>query len=245
MTVFRLGERIAFPDPDFAEADGLLAVGGDLSPTRLLLAYSLGIFPWFNEGDPIMWWSPDPRCVVMRGEEHIPRSTQRKLRRGDFEIRFDTAFEAVMRACAEAPREGQSGTWISEAMVEAYTALHRAGHAHSVEAWQGGELVGGLYGLSLGAAFFGESMFTRVPDASKAAFAALCENVWSWGFHFIDAQVPTAHLGRLGARMLGREEFRGRLQRALEDSSSRVHPAWGCRSEGPVAGEESSTAVTP
>jgi leucyl/phenylalanyl-tRNA--protein transferase len=219
MPVFQLDSRVAFPDPDFAEEDGLLAVGGDLSPARLLLAYAMGIFPWFNEGDPILWWSPDPRCVVLRGEEHIPRSTLRKLRRGDFEIRFDTAFEAVMRACAEVPRKGQAGTWIGEAMVEAYVALHRAGYAHSIEAWQGGGLAGGLYGVSLGAAFFGESMFARVPDASKAAFAALCDKAWSWGFHFIDAQVPTAHLARLGAQNLGRDAFRARLRKALEEAT--------------------------
>lgn len=216
MPVFQLDHRIAFPDPDFAEPDGLLAVGGDLSPARLLLAYSHGIFPWFNEGDPILWWSPDPRCVVLRGAEHIPRSTLRKLRRGDFEIRLDTAFEAVVRACAEAPRKGQAGTWITEAMAEAYLVLHRAGCAHSLEAWKGGELAGGIYGVSLGAAFFGESMFARVPDASKVAFAALCERAWSWGFHFIDAQVPTEHLARLGARLVPRDEFRARLQRAME-----------------------------
>ncbi len=216
MPVFQLDHRVAFPDPDFAEEDGLLAVGGDLSPARLLLAYGHGIFPWFNEGDPILWWSPDPRCVVLRGEEHIPRSTLRKLRRGDFEIRMDTAFEAVMRACAEAPREGQAGTWITASMVEAYAALHRAGYAHSVEAWQGGRLVGGVYGVSLGAAFFGESMFSGVPDASKAAFAALCAQAWAWGFAFIDAQVPTAHLARLGARNVSRDAFRRRLAEALE-----------------------------
>jgi leucyl/phenylalanyl-tRNA--protein transferase len=218
MPVFQLNHRVAFPDPDLAEEDGLLAVGGDLSPARLLLAYSIGVFPWFNEGDPILWWSPDPRCVVLRGEEHIPRSTLRKLRRGDFEIRMDTEFESVMRACAE-PREGQDGTWISEAMVEAYVAIHKAGYAHSIETWQGGELVGGLYGISLGAAFFGESMFARVPDASKAAFAALCEKAWGWGFHFIDAQVPTAHLERLGARMIRRDEFRRRLREAMGEGS--------------------------
>lgn len=218
MPVFQLSHRVAFPDPDLAEADGLLAVGGDLSPARLLLAYSIGVFPWFNEGDPILWWSPDPRCVVLRGEEHIPRSTLRKFKRGDFEIRFDTAFEAVMRACAE-PRAGQEGTWISEAMVEAYAALHQAGYAHSIEAWQKDRLVGGLYGVSLGAAFFGESMFTRVPDASKAAFAALCEKAWGWGFHFIDAQVPTEHLARLGARKVGRGEFRAWLRNAMEGTT--------------------------
>jgi len=221
MPVFQLDHRIAFPDPALAEEDGLLAVGGDLSPARLLLAYSMGIFPWFNEGDPILWWSPDPRCVVLKGEEHIPRSTLRKLRRGDFEIRMDTDFEAVMRACAEVPREGQSGTWISEAMVEAYLNLHRAGYAHSVEAWQQGQLVGGLYGVSLGAAFFGESMFARVPDASKAAFAALCDKAWGWGFHFIDAQVPTEHLERLGARLVVREEFLEWLAEAMADTTHR------------------------
>lgn len=238
MPVFQLDPRVAFPDPDLAEDDGLLAVGGDLSPARLLLAYSLGIFPWFNEGDPILWWSPDPRCVVLRGEEHIPRSTLRKLRRGDFEIRMDTAFKAVMRACAEAPRKGQEGTWISEAMVEAYVALHAAGYAHSVEAWRGGELVGGVYGVSLGAAFFGESMFARVPDASKAAFAALCVRAWDWDFQFIDAQVPTAHLERLGARLVGRDEFRARLQRAMQVPGRVGAWAWEPPSRNPWAGPE-------
>jgi leucyl/phenylalanyl-tRNA--protein transferase len=222
MPVFQLDHRIAFPDPEQAEPDGLLAVGGDLSPARLLLAYAMGIFPWFNEDDPILWWSPDPRCVVLPGEAHIPRSTLRKLRRGDFEIRFDTAFENVMRACA-APREGQPGTWISEPMVAAYAALHRAGYAHSVEAWQGGELVGGLYGVSLGAAFFGESMFARAPDASKAAFAALCEKAFGWGFHFIDAQVPTPHLERLGASLVPRRDFLTRLAHAQREPS-RIGP---------------------
>lgn len=219
MSVFQLDHRVAFPDPDLAEDDGLLAMGGDLSPARLLLAYSMGIFPWFNEGDPILWWSPDPRCVVLRGEEHIPKSTLKKLRRGDFEIRMDTSFEQVMRACAETPRAGQSGTWISEAMVEAYVTLHKAGYAHSIEAWQKGQLVGGLYGISLGTAFFGESMFARVPDASKAAFAALCKKAWGWGFHLIDAQVPTEHLVWLGARLVSRDEFRMQLRKAMEEAT--------------------------
>lgn len=215
MTLYRLGPRIIFPDPREAEDDGLLAIGGDLSPARLLLAYSLGIFPWFNEGDPILWWSPPERCVAWNGQERISKSLRRTIRQARYEVRFDTAFEAVMRACAQ-PREGQEGTWISEEMVQAYTALHRAGYAHSIEAWRAGTLVGGLYGLSLGRAFFGESMFALEPDASKVAFAALCERCWAWNFAFIDAQVATGHLASLGAVMVPRETFLAKLQEALE-----------------------------
>lgn len=213
MPLYRLDDRILFPDPRDAEDDGLLAVGGDLSPARLLLAYSMGIFPWFNEGDPILWWSLPVRCVVLKGQERISKSLRKTIRQGRFEVRFDTAFEAVMRACGQ-PREDQDGTWISEAMVQAYTALHRGGYAHSVEAWREGRLVGGLYGLSLGGAFFGESMFSLERDASKVAFAALCEPCWD--FAFIDAQVESEHLRSLGAVMIPREEFLARLKDALE-----------------------------
>lgn len=214
MTLHRLDDRLLFPDPREAEADGLLAVGGDLSPARLMLAYSMGIFPWFNEGDPILWWSPPERCVVLRGEERLSKSLRKTLRQRRFEVRFDTAFEAVMRACG-APRGHREGTWITESMIAAYTALHRAGYAHSVEAWRGGHLVGGLYGVSLGAAFFGESMFSWEPDASKVAFAALCQRCWAMGFEFIDAQVTTDHLLNLGAAVIPREEFLGRLEGVL------------------------------
>lgn len=215
MPLYQLDARPVFPDPREAEPDGLLAVGGDLSPARLLAAYSLGIFPWFNEDEPILWWSPPRRCLVLRGQEHRSRSLQRVLRSGRFEVRFDTAFEAVMRACAQ-PRAGQDGTWISEAMVAAYTTLHHAGYAHSVEAWRDGRLVGGLYGMSLGAGFFGESMFSREADASKVAFAALCDRCWAWDFAFLDAQVETPHLRSLGAVMVEREAFLERLLSALE-----------------------------
>ncbi len=213
--LYRLDDRIAFPDPRDAEEDGLLAVGGDLSPARLLLAYSLGIFPWFNEGDPILWWSPPERCVVLRDQERISGSLRKALRQGRFEIRMDTAFDEVVAGCAASRREGGAGTWITPAMRRAYGLLHRAGYAHSVEAWTPEGLVGGLYGLSLGGAFFGESMFSRRSDASKAAFAALCRRCWAWDFHFVDAQVETDHLRSLGAVMMPREEFLGRLEGAL------------------------------
>jgi leucyl/phenylalanyl-tRNA--protein transferase len=224
LPLYRLDHRIAFPDPREAEEDGLLAVAGDLSPARLLLAYSLGIFPWFNEGDPILWWSPPKRCVVLRGQERISKSLRKTLRQGRFEIRFDTAFETVMRACGR-PRGNRDGTWITEAMVQAYTALHRAGFAHSVEAWREGELVGGLYGVSLGAIFFGESMFSLEPDASKVAFATLCERCWAWDFAFIDAQVETEHLKSLGAVMISREDFLDRLDASLEAATRQGN--WG------------------
>lgn len=182
MTIYRLFDEPVFPDPEYADPDGLLAVGGDLSPMRLLNAYSNGIFPWYAEGSPILWWSTNPRLVLIPDEFHIPRSLRRVLNKGTFSFTMDTDFSAVINQCACCPRPEQDGTWIVDEMVEAYTALHELGYAHSVEAWQDGELVGGLYGVSLGSIFFGESMFYRVPDASKAAFAVFVEQVRKWGF---------------------------------------------------------------
>lgn len=189
------------------EPDGLLAVGGDLSVERLLAAYRRGIFPWFSRGDPILWWSPDPRYVLVPASIHVGRSLRRTLARGHFRFTIDAAFPAVIDACARAPRDGQRGTWITKSMRDAYVALHRAGHAHSVEAWLGEELAGGLYGVGIGRMFFGESMFARADDASKAAFVVLCRHLARWNFPLVDCQMETAHLARFGAGFIPRQEF--------------------------------------
>lgn len=188
------------------EPDGLLAAGADLSPARLLAAYRRGIFPWYSLGQPVLWWSPDPRMVLFPAEFRMPRSLLKRLRRRDYEIRVDTAFETVMRACA-APRVDATGTWITPDMIAAYCELHCLGHAHSVETWIDGELAGGLYGIALGRAFYGESMFTRAADASKIALAHLVRRLESSNFGIIDCQMNTAHLARFGAREIPRREF--------------------------------------
>jgi leucyl/phenylalanyl-tRNA---protein transferase len=193
------------------EPDGLLAAGADLSQARLIDAYSKGIFPWFSEGQPLLWWSPDPRMVLFPPEFRISRSLAKRLRRRDYEIRTDTCFEAVMRACA-APRAGQDGTWITADMIAAYSALNRRGIAHSVETWIGGELAGGLYGIALGRMFYGESMFTRAADASKLALAHLVRQLQRLDFGMIDCQMKTAHLASFGAREIPRSEFMLKLQ---------------------------------
>jgi leucyl/phenylalanyl-tRNA---protein transferase len=216
MPVFRLNARLAFPPPGLADESGLLAVGGDLRPERLLLAYSLGIFPWYSEGLPILWYSPDPRLVLESGDLVVSRSLQKTLRRGRFRVTLDTAFDRVIRACAEVPRPGQHGTWITRDMVRAYRRLHELGFAHSAEAWQDGELVGGLYGVSLGAGFFGESMFAHASDASKVAFVTLVGQLRRWGIDLVDCQVHTEHLARFGAVEWPREQFLRRLAQALE-----------------------------
>lgn len=191
--------------------NGLLAAGGSLSPEWLLAAYRRGIFPWYNPGEPILWWSPDPRMVLAPGELHISRSLGRTLRRGRFTVSFDEAFGEVIGACA-APRAQASGTWISREMQAAYMAMHELGHAHSVEVRLEGRLVGGLYGIALGRMFFGESMFSRVSDASKVALAHLCSHLESQGFAMIDCQMTTAHLQSLGGREIPRAEFASRLE---------------------------------
>jgi len=193
-----------------AEPNGLLAMGGDLSPERLLDAYRHGIFPWFNSGDPILWWSPDPRMVLVPGDIRVTRSLARRIRNAGFEVRVDTAFADVMRACAKL-REDAGGTWISPAMVAAYTRLFDAGYAHSVETWRDGQLVGGLYGVAIGGMFYGESMFSREADASKVALVRLARQLQQWGFGLIDCQMETAHLASLGARTLPRAAFTARL----------------------------------
>ena len=221
-----------FPPVETALADpnGLLAMGGDLSPARLLDAYRHGIFPWFNPGEPILWWSPDPRMVLVPGEVRVTRSLAKRMRNAGFELRVDTAFAEVMRACA-APRspggrvsggvplaaaapsegEGEGGTWISPAMIAAYTRLFEAGYAHSVETWRDGRLVGGLYGVAIGRMFYGESMFSREPDASRVALVRLARQLQQWEFGLIDCQMETPHLASMGARTLPRALFVERL----------------------------------
>ena len=194
--------------------NGLLAAGGELSTARLLDAYRHGIFPWFNPDEPILWWSPDPRMVLIPDEFKISRSLAKVLRKNKYSVRFDTAFEAVMRACA-APRDGHHGTWISEDMIAAYCALHQIGHAHSVEVWMEDKLVGGVYGVSIGRMFYGESMFSRVSNASKIALAHLARQLDSWQFRMIDCQMKTPHLARLGAREIARSKFIAQLQELI------------------------------
>jgi len=208
-----LRQNVSFPPPEQAliSPNGLLAAGGDLSSARLLEAYRHGIFPWFSEGEPILWWSPDPRMILFPCEFNVSRSLRKTLRNGRHEVRFDSAFEQVMRACA-APREGQSGTWIHEEVIAAYCELHRMGYAHSVETWLDGQLVGGLYGMALGRMFYGESMFSRRTDASKIALAHLAAQLARWNFGMIDCQMNTPHLASLGAREIPRKEFIARLQ---------------------------------
>ncbi len=219
MPIYRLIDEIVFPPPDDAQEDGLLAVGGDLSPKRLLLGYQLGIFPWYSDGQPILWWSPDPRLVFEPKNFRIPKALRQTLKKGIFQVTFDQAFERVIQACGEVPRKGQQGTWITSEMRDAYIALHKLGFAHSVESWFEGELAGGLYGVSLGRCFFGESMFFCKTDASKVAFAALLERLKDWGFHMIDAQMTTRHLISLGAKEIPRSVFLHRLEEALRFST--------------------------
>ncbi|HEY5658514.1 MAG TPA: leucyl/phenylalanyl-tRNA--protein transferase [Myxococcota bacterium] len=215
MPIYRLGPELVFPDPEQSEPGGLLAVGGDLEPQRLLIAYAMGIFPWYSEGQPILWHSPDPRAVLVPSALHVSRSLGKRLRRKTYEVRLDTAFADVIRACAEIPRPGSGGTWITADMLRAYSRLHELGYAHSAEAWENDRLVGGLYGVSLGGAFFGESMFTLRTDASKVAFATLVRQLERWGFDFLDCQMATAHLERMGAVVWTRKRFLEALARSL------------------------------
>jgi leucyl/phenylalanyl-tRNA--protein transferase len=207
------------PFPPLAKAlkspNGLLCAGGDLSPGRIVDAYGHGIFPWFSEGDPILWWSPDPRMVLFPEELKVSRSLRKTLAHDVYETRYDTAFRDVIEACA-APRDGQGGTWIVPEMVEAYTRLHELGFVHSVESWHEGELVGGLYGMALGKVFFGESMFARAPDASKVALARLVERLRARGFRVIDCQQSTPHLASLGAREISRNAFAQLVQESIQ-----------------------------
>jgi leucyl/phenylalanyl-tRNA--protein transferase len=222
MPVYRLDHRLVFPPPESGPRHGPIAVGGDLRPERLLLAYSVGIFPWSD--DPPDWHCPDPRMVLLASELRVSRSLEKTIRKGDYRVTLDTAFRDVMKACATVPRPGQDGTWISPRMIESYGELHDRGVAHSVEAWQGDRLVGGLYGLSLGAMFFGESMFARARDASKVAFVQLVRQLVRWDIPVIDCQVYTPHLASLGAREWRRGVFLAELRRALERHPTRLGP---------------------
>lgn len=222
MPVYALPADLVFPDPRLAEEDGLLAVGGDLSPRRLLLAYANGIFPWYNsDAQPILWFSPDPRFVLRPAELHIPRSLAKRIRRGDYAVTFDQAFSDVVAACRATNRPGQAGTWITADMERAYNTLHRLGFAHSVEAWQGGQLVGGLYGVAVGRSFSGESMFARAPDASKVAFVWLVRQLQAWAWPLIDCQMETDHLARFGAASLPREAFLTELASLVRQDGGR------------------------
>ena len=208
--------RLSFPDPSTATEEGILAYGGDLNPSRLMLAYRSGIFPWYSKGDPILWWSPDPRLILNLDDFKLRRSLKKRLKQ--FEYRFDTAFTEVMRSCSMIKRPGQEGSWILDEVIEAYEELYGMGYAHSVEAYQDGKLVGGLYGVAVGKVFCGESMFAKVNDASKAAFAVLIAHLKAWGFDFIDCQIPTEHLKSLGAVEVSRDEFLTRLKESRDET---------------------------
>jgi len=197
--------ELSFPPLDSATDEGLLAYGGDLSANRLLLAYKSGIFPWYNFNDPILWWSPNPRSVLFTNEFILRKSLKKRMKH--FEIRYNTAFAQVMQECGKIPRKGQDGSWIIPEIIDAYSVLHDMGYAHSIEAWQEGELVGGLYGVCIGKMFFGESMFAKVRDASKVAFAHLIDNLKKEGYEIIDCQIPSPHLKSLGAREISRDDF--------------------------------------
>jgi leucyl/phenylalanyl-tRNA--protein transferase len=213
---------LAFPDVRQAlrEPDGLLAVGGDLAPDRILAGYRKGIFPWYGEDQPILWWSPDPRTVLFPSRFRVSRSLRKTLRRQTFRVTMDRAFAQVVRGCA-APRRASSGTWITADMAAAYTALHMAGHAHSVECWLDEELAGGIYGVAIGSIFFGESMFSRVTDASKVAFAVLAKQLHAWNFSLIDCQVYSTHLASLGAEQIARDQFVGYLEAGCRPGRNR------------------------
>jgi leucyl/phenylalanyl-tRNA--protein transferase len=214
---YLLGEGLEFPPVHLADEHGLLAIGGDLSVERLLAAYRGGIFPWpWYDGMPMFWWAPDPRFVVYPGELHVGRSLKTRINTAGYEIRYDTAFERVIRGCAQAPRPGQDGTWITAELIEGFVALHRAGYAHSAEAWEAGQLVGGLYGVAIGDLFCGESMFTTRPDASKVAFVHMVRMLAARGYRIIDCQLETEHLARFGAREIPRARYMQELASCLE-----------------------------
>ncbi|UCD77450.1 MAG: leucyl/phenylalanyl-tRNA--protein transferase [Desulfobacterales bacterium] len=216
MPVYQLSEDLIFPPPYLASKSGLLAIGGDLSRKRLLLAYSMGIFPWYSAGEPILWWSPDPRLVLYPDEFKMSRSLKKTIKKRAFRVTMDRAFDDVITQCAQVRLENDEGTWIVHDMVQAYCRLHESGFAHSVEAWQDGGLAGGLYGVSLGKCFFGESMFTRVTNASKVALAALVAYLQARDFAFIDCQIATEHLISFGAREISRTRYLAELGRALK-----------------------------
>ena len=242
MPVFRLSDRISFPPAHFASTNGLLAIGGDLSESRLLMAYRMGIFPWFSEEDPILWWSPDPRLVLFPDEVKVSRRLLRTLRRGGFTVTADAAFDRVIEQCAATRLEKGELTWLTDDMTDAYKGLHEMGYAHSIETWYEGRLAGGLYGISLGGVFFGESMFALVSNASKAALVYLCRYMSERHFDMIDCQVTTGHLIRMGAREISRKEFLRRLDQSMQRRTDRgrwpirmdvMHPEADTRNRAP------------
>ena len=215
MPVFYLSDEHIFPPPNLAEKEGLLAVGGDLSEERLLLAYRMGIFPWYSDEEPVLWWSPDPRLVLYPEEIKVSKTLKKIIKKDRFDITMDQAFDEVVKACAQIRSENNEGTWIGKDMIKAYCKLHESGYAHSVEAWYNGELSGGLYGVSLGKSFFGESMFTRISNASNVVFVKLVEYLTQISFDMIDCQVRTEHMIRFGAREVPRDLFLQQLKESL------------------------------
>lgn len=224
MAIYLLTDEVGFPDPHLASDDGLLAMGGDLSPERLILAYASGIFPWYSEGEPILWWSPNPRMVVYPQKFKVSKSLRQLIKRQTFEVRIDTHFEMVIHECAKMERENQEGTWITPEMEAAYLKLHKAGFAHSFETYQKGELVGGLYGISIGKAFFGESMFHQVSNASKVAYYHLVQFALQHDFQVIDAQQETDHLKSLGGELMERSDFLSLLDQVI--ASPTIRGSW-------------------
>jgi leucyl/phenylalanyl-tRNA--protein transferase len=221
MPVFKLSDRLIFPPVELAEQNGLLAIGGDLSPDRLLLAYRSGIFPWYSEGEPILWWCPSPRMVIFPTEFRIPKRLARLVRKHTFSVTVDKAFSLVIKACAATDRRHEKGTWITDDMIRAYCRLHELGYAHSVECWLGDTLAGGLYGISLGGMFFGESMFSREPNSSKVALVHLVNKLQQRDFDLIDCQMKTRHLMQFGAREISGSDFQNILEESLSSSTSR------------------------
>ena len=228
MPIFELVKDNVFPDPELAENNGIIAIGGDLKPGRLLQAYRMGIFPWFNENDPIVWWSPDPRMVLHPSELRVSHSLRKILKERLFEVTYDNDFEAVIENCKAQKRPGQKGTWITKEIKEAYIRLHRLGYAHSVEVYKDGIIVGGLYGLSLGSMFSGESMFSKVSNASKTGFIILVKKLHSIGFTMIDCQIYTRHLASLGAKEISRKKYLRELDSCLEKNTFKGN--WGTMS---------------
>lgn len=225
MPIFELSKEIQFPDPEMADPSGILAVGGDLSPQRLLQAYQTGVFPWFNESDPIVWWSPDPRMVLYPAEVKVSQSMRKVLRDKTFKVTLDHAFKAVITNCKAQKRAGQKGTWITQEMLDAYVLLHKQGYAHSVEVWKDDVLAGGLYGVSLGGFFAGESMFSKTTNASKVAFITLARVLEKLNFTMLDCQIYTKHLASLGAREISREQYLEELKRSLQQTTLKGN--WG------------------
>lgn len=232
MPIFHLSDRVSFPPPHFAGREGLLAVGGDLSTERLLLAYQMGIFPWFSDCDPILWWSPDPRLILYPSHIHVTRRLRRTIRQGVFTVTGDTAFERVIHRCAQIRMENGEGTWITDAMIKAYCRLFAIGYAHSVETWQNDTLVGGLYGVSVGGCFFGESMFSEVSNASKVGLVSLCVFLQAHGFDMIDCQLTTNHLLWMGGEEISRSDFLKKLQISMKKKTLRG--PWSIRLPGRI-----------